>query len=264
MIDSIFSPVQSRPTKIEPRLPMPAPGYGRRKGFRRAYALAFSVGIHSALFGAFYGFSDHSAATSPTPADRSVVWLSLIGPSSGPAQPAADASPLEQLRQRLLAQSPPTATTSEARSAGQIPDVLTELDRQARASDSSKPNPRSGPVGSPANKGELHPGQDPWARASVVDAVDPAAARTGLWSQIARCWHPPRSNVVVKLLVTLTDRGVVAAPPSVVRDAANRIDSARLAAEAEAKSAVASCGPYAIAPGAPRLYEMDFGKGDAG
>ncbi|MEH0196195.1 hypothetical protein V7S57_09490 [Caulobacter sp. CCNWLY153] len=83
----------------------------------------------------------------------------------------------------------------------------------------------------------------------------------GLFGFVEPCWKqlPGRSTVPVQLEVTLDHRGLMAAPPRIVRPESGPPGEARLVAEARAIAALSACLPYTGSQALTRqAHRVDF------
>jgi hypothetical protein len=179
-------------------------------------------------------------------------------PSSSSAASAhqTEAERLEQLRQSLAGATPAEPPALTIKPPTDAAAILDAFDKPRPSSSANSTSSQAAPA-KPAGSGFVI--QDPFGGAAVPQAYLRAAAGNALWPQLARCWRPVRAQPGVELLVTLDDHGQLSEPPSVVREAAAKVDDLRLRAEAEAIRAATACAPYAVAlGGAQRSFRLDF------
>lgn len=248
---------------------------------RRIGAWAASILFHILLFIAFFVSLKGAAVSGGEGTDAGVpqaYWVSLSGLRGGGPR-AADPSQaaLDALFLRVRAQQAQIPTNPDQPVAKQSLDKLFDvIDKQRPARDPSKgpDNPGSGDGqqdkgGSGASAdGEKSKSQDALGHEKGQKQTrgpgDAASTGSGLWGQIAPCWGrlPQVSAVPVTLEVTLNAKGLIAAPPKIVRPDATAPSEARLISEARALAALSACVPYHAESLATKgsTFTVDFGR----
>ena len=247
---------------------------------RRILAWVASILFHILLFIACFASLKGAAVSGGEGTDAGVpqaYWVSLAGLRGGGPK-AADPSQaaLDALFLRVRAQQAATPSNPDQPVTKQSLDKLFDvIDKQRSARDSSKaPNSlgsgdgqqdKGGP-GTSAN-GEKSKQQDAPGHVKGQKQArgpgDTASTGGGLWGQIAPCWDrlPQVSTVPVTLEVRLNSKGLIAAPPKIVRPDGSAPSETRLISEARALAALSACVPYNVGSitTTDSIISVDFG-----
>ncbi len=250
----------------------------RRRRARRV-GLGVSAALHLILFGLFFlsargaMVSGGAGQTEPTPP---AIWISLEG-APGAARSAATPSQdqLDLLLRRVMAEQASALPQQDHPAVhASLSQLMAELQREQAARDPAEGGAGEGGAGkvdrggaADAGAAQAQPARTGAPRSPAQASGPGAAASSGaLWGQVEPCWRklPGVSALPVSLEVTLTAKGIIGAPPHVLRPSDATPDTPRLIAEARAIAALTACTPY---HGAGKrdpvagVYRVDFQPG---
>jgi hypothetical protein len=159
--------------------------------------------------------------------------------------------------------SQPTPT-APSRSNSKLIDLFSPQPTENQPSDTHGDGKQRGDNGEGADHGNGKGGQHtPDAvKVAEVGAGDGVPSGGTFPGQVERCWRklPGHAAVPVVLEVTLNNRGLIAAPPRIIRPSGAQLDERRLISEERAIRALASCVPYRGASG-DQTFRLSFHTG---
>jgi len=220
----------------------------------RASALAFAGLVHVGL--ALAIMLPRAPIVQGGAVDNGVPGISVslvrLPSLSGAATAPSAADQLENLRRRFADDAPRIIDQTSPKPSPDPSSLLARFNAPRSPTASAQQEPRPGAAGRPSQS------DDPYARASLLPAEAKRAPASPLWPQLNRCWRADRGGRPVKLSITLDDRGMLRAAPSVVRQPFEKVDDALLKSEREAIEAVVDCAPYDVSRSAQRAFDLEF------
>jgi hypothetical protein len=242
-----------------------------RKNRDRAVAIGGSLAMHVVLLAAFFGGATGDIISGGGAADGgdTVFEISLTGPDGEPAPSGGspDQAKLDALfRRTMVEQSAFIATTEQPRAPSRLSALFETAEPgpgEARDTDAPRRAPTSddGGKSAPADARRTATPRGAADTRQPGEAASPAASTGALWGQIEPCWRrmPNTSDTPVSLEVTINARGLIAAPPKIIRPTDAPLSPRRLVAESRALAALSACVPYrTLGSSGDKAFVVDF------
>jgi hypothetical protein len=234
-------------------------------------SLVFHVAILALFFGSLKG-GPVAGGGAPLGDEAHAMTVSLAGMRGAPRQSQATQSdPLQALFTQIRAEQSTVAASDKPKlpsaDAAKLFDVIEPNSKQSDSGRGGAGRARvdQGGHGAVANPNATAQ-TDQGAKGSgghTVEGPGKDASAGGLWGEIEPCWSklPSISSVPVTLEISLSEKGLIAVPPKIIRPSTAAPDEMRLIAEARALAAVTACVPYRAAAnaGVQRVFRVEFG-----